>query len=245
MYNVVKKTAGVILALLLAFGWIWTVVLYQRKNINEDTQFWILVSLTLILLLQQIYVAIPKPIERGIISDRREINEICIQFFWSEYCKILRELDKISNIPPVRISVMLPTKRFRGLLGSYLEVYYHRYFSEEFPYLGNQLSVTWKKGYGVCGDAWKKNRITFYDSIDTRFQTSAYKLSDAHKKATRDIVSIVSVPIEYKEKVVGVINIDSNEDMSHTKFNNPEIYIAAGKFAHRIASLFDKNGVSA
>lgn len=245
MLNIIKKASIVFLALLVALGWIWTGVLKERGYIDDDARFWILMFLTFSLFLQQVYLVLPKPIDRRVINERREISENYVQGFWSKYCQILKEIDGAAELPPVRISVMLPTKRLRGLLGSHLEVYYHIFFSEEFPYLGEQLSVKWRKGYGVCGAAWKSKFISFYDSEDKQFKTSAYKLSKTQLKATQNIVSIVSIPIKYEKHIVGVINVDSNKNISQTKFNNPKVYLEAAKFAKVIAPQFDKNGVSA
>src|SRR5438128_1125243 len=104
MKKLLKGASTVALALALALGWAWTGWLKDAGYINDQWRFRILVTLTLLLALQQIYLVIPKPEKRGVVEERRAINENYLSQFRTKYEQQIAKINGGAQAPPVRVN---------------------------------------------------------------------------------------------------------------------------------------------
>lgn len=219
-----KIIGSVLLALFLAFGWHLTGYLKDLGKVSNTDRLWILVVLGTLFLLQQIYLAMPKPGPHDEIEKRKALIQFYLRSAHATYYEKLQEIlgPSQTEYATVRIHVMLPTHRALGLFGSYLKVYYY-YCPEGVIYSPAELDLTWKKKEGTCGWAWAKNRITIYDSARPDLATPIHRLNLTQRPVVKSIKSVISFPIWHNGKVVGVLGLDSKENVEETRFDNVEI----------------------
>ena len=147
-----KIIGSVLLALFLAFGWHFTGYLKDLGLVSNTDRLWILVGLGSLFVLQQIYLAMPKPVPHDEIEKRKALIQFYLRSAHATYYKKLQEILGPSHkeYATVRIHIMLPTYRALGLFGSYLKVFYY-YCPEGVIYSQAELDLTWKKKEGTCG----------------------------------------------------------------------------------------------
>jgi hypothetical protein len=242
MKEIARGAASVLLALTLALAWAWTGWLKDAGRIDDEQRLLILVVLTLILAIQQIYLVLPKPAKRSAVEERRAINQHYLELFSIKYHRELAALTGKRNTLPVRLNVMLPTRRAKGLFGSYLQIYY--YYAPR-PYNDYELSLQWKLKEGTCGWAWKYKITSIFDSLRPDLQLPSNRVTAAQAKVIGDLKSVMSIPIWHEGKVVAVFNLDSDQNVADTHFDHPEIYVIATGFANSFGAQFYKDGVEA
>jgi GAF domain-containing protein len=239
--RVLKGTGSVLLALALALGWPGTNLLKDLGVIADDQRVGIFALLVVLLVLQQIYLVLPRPASRSAVEERREIALSFLKGFLVRYHKELGETPP----PIVRANVMLLTKRARGLLGSYLKIYYFA-CPEGAVYSNEERGLTWKKREGTCGWAWESREMSIYDSADPRYGLPADRLNKSQTSIVgNSIRSWLGVPILYNDSVVGVLNLDSEQNIDRTKFADESVYRLAAACARDIGALCFQDGVKA
>jgi hypothetical protein len=241
MIRFLKGTASVLLAIALALTWTWTGWLKDGQYINDKQRLIILLILTLLLAMQQTYLVLPKPEKRGVVEERRAINEYYLKSFYLTYYEKLKSIPGAAS-PPIRLNIMLPTKRAKGLLGSYLQIYYYLVPPGN-PYTDNERALRWRSKEGTCGWAWKCEVQSIFDSATPSLQLSDKRLDSSKRAVVGHINSALSVPIWYGTKVVGVFSLDSEQNVSQTYFNHPEIFTLAVAFARDFGAQCYPDGV--
>lgn len=144
----------------------------------------------------------------------------------------------------MRIHVMLPTHRAFGLFGSFLKVYYY-YCPEGVIYSPAELDLTWKKEEGTCGWAWAKKSIAIYDSVRPDLATPVHRLNLKQRPVVKSIQSVISFPIWHNGKVVGVLGLDSKENVEQTRFDNEEVLEIFTSSTSKLATHCPFEGVKA
>ncbi len=236
-----KGVISVALAMALAYGWTWTGVLKDLHWIDDEGRVKILVAITVVFFSQQVWLVLPRPVARESVDARRPIVSNYLDKLLADYYRTLQSLHPNAVLPVVRINVMFPT---RGLLGSFLKIYYYA-CPQGVTYSDREKALHWKKGQGQCGWAWKHLEITLYDSNDPDHQMLARRLTSEQKAALSSIKSVLSLPIQEKGKVVGVLSLDGKHDITETLFTDSAIVSLAESYSKNLSPLCFSDGVKA
>jgi len=236
----------VLIAMLLALGWTWTSYLKDLHLVDDTQRTWILLGITALLTLQQIYNVIPKPVSRGVVEARRAIIQKYLWDFHAEYYAVLKRLhhNKNKSFPTVRVNVMLPTKRLKGLFGTYLKIYYY-VCPQGVIYSDQELALGWGRDQGTSGWAWQHKDISISDSAKADFRIPENRLTRKQISVMKGINSTLSIPIWYNNSVIGVLNLDSKQTVADTLFDNDNVYTLASACAKVISGLCFDDGVEA
>jgi hypothetical protein len=241
-----SKLGNVILAILFASGWTWTDLLVTHYLIDENQRFWLLILLTIILAVQQLYLAIPIPAKRGIVEQRREIIKAQLVKFLTEYYKILRPIYSKRKhkkaLPSVRVNVMLPTKKWRGVGGTYLQIYFC-HCPEGIVFTDDEMTLKWKKGDGTGGWAWKNKIASIFDTSKPELRLPSARLKEHQSKVVSEIKSTLSIPIWLDNSVVGLLNLDSRQDGRYTFFTDVKVVALTTVCASVLAGQCPPDGV--
>lgn len=243
MYRFLTRFGNAILTMILALGWAWSGILKELRYINDGQRFILLILLTVILAIQQIYLEYPKPAKREIVENRRKIVENQLERFLEEYYEILlSRFGKNHAFPIVRTNIMLPTKKFRGIFGTHLRIYYWFCAGDSF-YTDQELQLEWKKEEGTCGWAWGKKNNSIYDSRKKELTLPAKRLNKSKTPIVHHIHSTLSIPIWLEGSVVGVLNLDSKQNIKDTLLTDAEVISLSTACSQIISGQCHENGV--
>jgi hypothetical protein len=104
-----KGVVSVALAMALAYGWTWTGLLKDLHWIDDAGRVKILAVITVFFFFQQVWLVLPKPVDRESVDARRPIISNYLDKFLADYYRTLQSLHPGAALPVVRINVMLPT----------------------------------------------------------------------------------------------------------------------------------------
>lgn len=115
--------------------------------------------------------------------------------------KFLREIQQIIYAAhrkeiPLRINIMRPDKK--GVL---------RIFTHIGMEKAQDLGITFPPGKGCAGKAFELGRVIVGDLQHT--SPKKWGLTNDQIKITKGLKSILSIPLKFKDKVIGVLNVDS------------------------------------
>lgn len=233
-----SKLSSVVLAVFLAYGWVWTNYLVELHLMTERQRMYMLVLITLVFLGHQIYLVMPRAVARGAVEARKPVADAFLKNCLSQYDDELAKEGGTS--PSVRLNVMLPTRKFK--LFEVLYIYYYA-CPQGVVYTEMERDCPWWKKDGTCGWAWAKRQTTIFDSKDPDLRAAARRLKKYQLDAVAHIQSVLSVPIWDADKVVGVLNIDSESNVGQTRFNQENIWQLAEASARCLAALCFREGV--
>jgi hypothetical protein len=237
------KVSTVVLALFLGLGWTWTGFLKDQQIINDTQQRYILIVLSIAFFLQQVYLVIPKPVQKKVIEQRRLMIEGQLAELLAKYFVIVDERGlKNGGSPIVRVNIMLPTKRFRGVLGTYLKIYYF-YYTNDAVYTNEEVDNKWRKGEGTCGAAWKINQPAVFDSVRPELKMPAKSVDKKKLDSVKSTKCALSVPIWLDNSVVGVLSLDSKSNIDDTYFLDNEVRVLLLAYARILSGQFFEDGV--
>jgi hypothetical protein len=238
---------NLLLTVLLAFGWQWVSILERMGFIMEKRRLWWLIGFTGLLIIQQVYLAFPKPVERGTVEAQKPVIESYLQGFLRRYYDQISSLpsDPRGSPPCVRVNVMLPTKRLRGIGGTYLKIY-HVACPPDIIYYDDEFSEVWKKREGTCGWAWEQGVRSIYDSKNAKLSLPAGRLTESQRRATSHLNSTLIWPIWDKDqnKVVGVLNLDSEQNIEKSFFLHDTIIDSTAACAQHLVAHCFPDGVA-
>jgi putative methionine-R-sulfoxide reductase with GAF domain len=104
-----------------------------------------------------------------------------------------------------------------------------------YSYLGNELDTQWDKGDGCCGIAWNQGAITV---AGDRFIYSPERKKYFH--TILEIKSVCSIPVfkESKHEFIGVLNLDSKDNIQTSKLGSNDVRKLAELYANYVALLY-------
>jgi hypothetical protein len=129
----------------------------------------------------------------------------------------IRNLHEVGRVDPpfVRINIMMAPKPKSGK-EEYIKIVYAADIEE---YSENEINQLWKKGEGKCGHAWENKRQEVYAADIRSEETLKEEMGEKPPEIVK-LKSVLSTPIIIKEKVVAILNIDSelggSETLIHT-----------------------------
>ena len=248
MKSFLKGLSGVFLTLFLATAWMWVFVLKDMRIIDAVQRFWLIAAFTAVLAIHIGYLHLPEPLDRGIIEAQRPVIESYLRAFLRRYYDQLSSLATNHEEPPpcVRVNVMLPTKLLRGIRGSYLRIY-HVACPPQIVYNDDELSETWKAKEGTCGWVWSEGDRSIYDSKDPKLSLPSDRLTESQRYVTSHLNSTLSMPVwdKQKNKVVAVLNLDSEQNIEESFFNSRVVIDLAAACAQHLVAHCPPNGVAA
>ena len=162
--------------------------------------------------------------------------------FLNQYYQFLKKQNGDSELPVVRVNVMLPTKKFRGVFGTYLKIYFTA-CPPNIVYSDEESILKWKKNNGTCGWAWNKKEFSIFDSDREDLSMPITRLTKNQGDIVKYIKSTLSVPIWFDNKITGVLNLDSKQNVNETLFINDEVITLAGGCANNLGSICFLEGI--
>ena len=233
-------TFRILVALVLAYAWTWTSLFKDWQWVTERQRMWILVAVGVLFLLQQIAQNLPTPADRSSVEARRFVIESYLQALVTAYYEYL-QTHSAQVFPPIRVNLMLRKRKFR--FWWVLRMYYTHSPEGGTPYSAEEMSLEFGKGQGACGRAWKSEDIQIFDAKDDHLDGALIGMSQAHKDVTRSTVSVLSVPITRKGRVVGVLSMDSAYPTPETRFHLADIVRLAKSHADALSDFCFSDGV--
>lgn len=134
---------------------------------------------------------------------------------------------RVDHPPEIRVNVMLLRRRDRFPFGNTRKLWpWQRSLEVDFAHGeygdSNEDGIKWAIDEGVCGTAIEYNRMIWSDLEDV--EVHEWDMTQNQLNATRHLGSVLSIPIhvpedESKNHPVGVLNIDSPENLQRTQFD--------------------------
>lgn len=229
----------VTISVFLAYGWIWAGILKERNAITDNQRMYILAGLGLFFLGQQIAISKPKPRHRDSVEKQRSIAENCLGSLLIDYRAKL--IEKNLPVPQIyRANLALPTRlwfRWR------MKIYYSA-CSDNTAYSADELNLKWKKGCGTTGYAWKTKDITLFDSVNPKYSGPIQSIGKDEMEIVSYLKSVIAVPIiSTGGKVIGVLVMDSTDNLEITNFHEQWLIKLAQAYANTIEPMCFFDGV--
>ncbi len=236
---------GVALSFIFAYSWNWAGLLKERNLIEDSSRLWILLSGTILFIVDQAYLRLPKPVDRGEVESRRDVIKHYLDNFIVKYYEHFPN-NHIGQLPVVRVNIMLPTKILRGMFRSYLKIYYSACPPHNPPiiYNSDELLLKWYKKQGTCGWAWKHGDQCLYDSREEKLSQHWYSLNKRQAQVLSKINSTLSTPIRRNGNIVAVLNMDSMQPIGETGLKSNEVCELARLYARELAGVCFQDGVA-
>ncbi len=168
--------------------------------------------------------------------ERRAHAEETIQILLDQFVKIARRAATRPDIN-VRSCVFLPQ-------GNRLAIVFHSNMRD-----APDLGISFERWQGCTDQAWADGRQTMGDlSRATEADLhERWKLSPMQIRITNHLKSILSTPIFHPQNsdiILGVLSIDSDADMSESRFDQAEFLDAALQVAEALAHLLLVGGIA-
>jgi hypothetical protein len=245
MLKLLGQIGIVILTVFLSLGWKWAEILVERGLITQDDKLTVVIAITAALAIYQTFLVIPKPAKFGAIEGRKVIIEKHLDDLLNHYYAVLAACpgyNPNNALPIVRVNLMLPTKIFYGIFGCYLKIYYYS-CPLGILYNDNELILHWRKKKGTCGWAWSQKRISYYDSVDPNLQIPSKRIPIKFVPIIQNTKSVISVPVVYKDDIIGILNLDSPSNVSDTKYNLQQVSDLVYIFGLALSGVCFEHGV--
>jgi len=150
------------------------------------------------------------------------------------------------RIEDIRANIMLPlNKRFRFRRAAIKMFYYIGEYSD------SEKDILWRvkgTGTGTSGAAWYKARPIAFDSSDKTYQSPLQDLNEEQEAVPEiiEIASILSVPVKSRadDRIIAVLNFDSQLSITSTLFECNEIQDQAIHQGRKVAHMLPQNGVT-
>lgn len=189
-------------------------------------------------LLVQLWFLRPTRIEE--VSRKRFLMSLLLCGIKQQYLSYLQT--RGIQAPAVRINVMVPVIERRFSAPRVIKILYTdgtEAFSDE------EKRDCWERGEGKAGAAWLAREQALY-AADVRSPDSAMErmAKDKYQRYEK-LQSIMSTPIFLSEAVIGVLNLDSEEDSSRTYIADNTVKTILYNAAQELALVIPAEGVPA
>lgn len=195
-------------------------------------KYWFLcfAAIIIIYVIQQLWRDLPNPVSMAEVHEFRPIIKQYLEGAINDYATVIHGM-KV-EIPTFRMNVMLkvrnnsfarPKLKIACSLGCTPEQNNNNLLElklNEPCYSRDEENMLWEKGQGACGAAYKTSDVTIFDPTNTKFSGVSKRLNNRQKDISRDLKSIISLPLLLHGRVIGVLNVDSTENITQTKFDD-------------------------
>jgi putative methionine-R-sulfoxide reductase with GAF domain len=100
-----------------------------------------------------------------------------------------------------------------------------------------ELQLGYIKLQGVVGKVWHRGKPILVDLLQAseEYLIDEWGLTPGHISATKHLGSIVAVPVmadDESGRIIGVLSVDSIQDLSNTRFDDPKVLLQLSTLAH-------------
>jgi hypothetical protein len=231
----VRRLIKILVNVLLAFGWTWTVYAKDENWVNDTQRLYVLLGLLGLFLGKEIFSLVQKPVGKTEVMERQDVIE---DYLGTVLDKYYTELDfpKEQELPAIRINLALLT--YLSFFRKRMMIYYTSGAKE--GYAAAEFEMKFKKGEGVIGTAWEVGEPAFFPvSRGKQLTVSAEK-----RELVKNIKSALSAPLKAKNgKVIAILSMDSEFPIETTKFSQDEIIKFAQAAAKKLEPFCFSTGV--
>ena len=233
---ILKKIFIILFSIVIATGWRWIELLEKQRILPVNHIIYILGGITFIFIIQQIYLVIPQSIHKGLVIRRNKIVSNILAQLLREYYRKISKLTCSRIKPTVRINIMLPTIKTRIPIGKKLKIFYSA-CPDGVVYNSDERELSWIMGQGICGRAWSSAQIAHFDSEDEYLNSAIKNLSKKQRKVIGHVKSALSLPMWEDNKIVGILNIDSQKNIEESFFKHNHIIDLITRESEKIGCL--------
>lgn len=240
------KLVGALVALITGQGWQWVRVLEDIGMLRAGWGIHIALFLAGAFVLNQLLLAASAPVPRSFVRDRAAAVNLLLEGLLSDYYRNLEAARFDDASPPiVRCNVMIPVRRRFGR-GRYVQIAYRANPPNASGYNAEELDVRWRKREGIVGWVWHTGHESTF-SKSRRQDASTPKGSSIAQEmlAVSAVKSVYSMPILKSGVVVGILNLDAQEDLDRSCFDMKENRELVRKYAQILASQCFAQGMLA
>lgn len=234
-----------LIAISTGTGWQWLRIAESKHLIDEDAAFRAGVAITALFILHQISILWKRPAERASVRERAHVVDKVLEQLLGKYYEW--QVERAGGVdapqPSVRCNVMLPVKLWFGAV-QYLQIAYKASPTGSM-YMHEELELKWGRDDGVVGYVWRTGNERTYSKGQPAGVGSPRELSADQRKTVSYLNSVYSVPILKNGMVVGVLTLDSPEDLARTQFNNAFVRDLIAAYANCLPSQCFKEGIRA
>jgi hypothetical protein len=229
-----RRFLKIIINAILAFGWTWTVFAKDSGLVNDTQRLVILCVLLTIFLGKETAALIEKPASKAEVATRRDVIEGFLGTVLANYYVELN-LPGQAGLPAIRINVALLTRV--GFMRNRMMITYTT--SAKNGYSSEELQMQFAKGDAVIGIAWESGKPAFFPIRGGR----PLPVTEDKVPLVKHIQSVLSIPLELEDKVVGVLSMDSEFPIETTGFGQDNIIKFAQAAAKKLEPLCFASGV--
>lgn len=240
------KIIGALVALITGQGWQWARVLEENGTLRAGWGVPVAMCLAGAFVLNQILLAMSMPVPRSVVRERAAAVNLLLEGLLSEYYRNL-EASRVNDAPPpiVRCNVMLPVRRWFGQ-SRHLQIAYRANLPDASGYEPDELDVRWRKREGVVGWVWHTGHESTFSRARMRdSSTPRRNLTAQQSIAVSALKSVYSVPILKSGVVVGILNLNAQDDLNRSLFDLKENRDLMRKYAQVLASQCFAQGMLA
>ena len=154
--------------------------------------------------------------------------------------KAVREYQNRQETNTLRANIMVPREENLEILVSYR--------------MENDLDmgITFAYGQGCCGDAFDAG-VPVVGDLDVVYRstweetrefcgTPPWGITKKHYEMTRDLKAVVSIPLIYRDSVIGILNLDDKIALTDSRFKEGEFLLLVGGYVHHIINVLTQEG---
>jgi len=158
-----------------------------------------------------------------------------VEYVLGTLCEILQ---KESQSGQTRANIMIADRHGR------LRIKYHCGFD---LYHKGELGIVWEKGMGCAGKAYLENEIILGNLKEinstnsykefSKHCTKKYMITEEQWEKTKHLRVILSFPICYNGRVIGVLNVDDTAHYSNSVLRGPDAFTRCELVAQALGNL--------
>jgi hypothetical protein len=230
----VRRLVKIVVDGFIAFSWSWTGFAKDKGWVNDDQRMYVLLSILALFLLREIHSLMQKPAGGDEVRERRDLIEDYLGTVLEKYYENLG-LPSSADLPAIRINVALLTHL--SFWRKRMRMYYSQSAAD--GYSDAEFLMLFREGEGTMGAAWKAKKPAYFPvSIGVQLKVDRDKVP-----LVANVKSALSVPLHAKNKVVGVLSLDSQFAIDVTKFARDDIVKFVETAAKKIEPFCFSTGV--
>jgi hypothetical protein len=170
-------------------------------------------------------------------KTKDQLRPLIEEFFLPRVVAKYKDSHPENSPPDVRTNIMLLERRDFPLPTGERKLFpWKRSMTVDFNYgdYNDESHLKWGVDEGVCGTAIEYNKALDSDLEDVEIHE--WDMTEKQLRATQHLGSVLSIPIyrpsdEEKDNPVGVLNLDSQENLSDTRFDDSKMKQDLKKYA--------------
>jgi len=225
--DLLKSRVGIFALVILVMAGVCLEVVKASTDSGNQTTVQFLVGGCLVIILITLGIAAVFAIKNpeafgGKETIAAEMFSYCLRGLRYDY---LRSHDGLT----IRINVMQPVD-VNGNKALCITLMDYR---EE--YSDDERNRYWGVGRGKCGEAWQMKEQRYYDPDDRAKKAALAEMDDQHNSKLNSLQSVLSTPIVWEDKCIGILNLDSVYSGRETGVNDAGVQALFREAAQLVA----------